>query len=517
MIGAMDLPPNPPPSTPPFPPTGAGGIPPPLPVTPDSNPGSPAAARLAWLVLLLVLPLVVVMQQLQVHEAPEVDPAQIAAPEGDDVEVAARMGTRVGYGFGAAKESFQQQLDDTVETPLQRFRAAIATAELTGADEAADRLDAVIRDLEGDTEDWYDPENENDQARKVQLLADARLLTAHYRDIAEQGILAQPLDPDVLDGLEERHGYFGELVRIAHQSKGSVERRELLDGAMGPFFIMMGVMILMGVGILAGVGLGITAIVLAATGRIRAAMVRPAPGGSVYLETAVLFVVSFALLQVMQAIAAQMGDRAELIAGLVAMPAQWLLLLVPFWPLLRGVRWAQLRRDLGLYAPEGAAIEVLAGIGAYLALLPVVIAGVLVMLVLLAIQGHFFPVDPDSAGATNPILELVKSLDPFILTLLFVMATVWAPLCEELIFRGALFRHLRSRVALPLAAILSAMVFGMMHGYALIQLIPVTILGFNFALIRAWRGSLIGPIAAHALNNAVVLSLLFALAHVLYG
>ncbi|GIW74292.1 MAG: hypothetical protein KatS3mg103_0814 [Phycisphaerales bacterium] len=38
----------------------------------------------------------------------------------------------------------------------------------------------------------------------------------------------------------------------------------------------------------------------------------------------------------------------------------------------------------------------------------------------------------------------------------------------------------------------------MMHGYAPIQLIPVTVLGFNFALIRAWRGSLVGAITAHS-------------------
>lgn len=491
---------------------------PPMPPVADSNPGSPGAARLAWLVLLIVLPLVVVMQQLQVHEAPEVDRATIAAPQGDDVEVAARMGTRVGYHLGPAGEGFQTQLDDVASTPLQRFRAGVATRELSGPEEAVERLDAVVADLEREDEDWgYDPDDADDQTRKAQLLSDARLVLAHFRDIAERGQDAEPLEPDVLDGLEERHGYFGELVRIAALPKSHEDRRALLDGALAPFGVMVVAMGVIGLAVLAGIGLCITAIVLLAGGRIRLAMVRPRAGGSVYLETAVVFVVCFALLQAMQAVAAQLGDKAELIAGLVGIPAQWLLLLVPLWPLTRGVSWAQLRRDLGLHAPKGVGLEVLAGIAGYLALLPVMIAGVLVMLVLLAIQEWLFPGDPDSMGATNPMLEMARSLDPVLLILLFTLATIWAPLCEELIFRGALFRHLRSRLALPLAAVLSAMVFGMMHGYALIQLIPVTVIGFNLALVRAWRGSLYGCIAAHALNNAVVLTLLFALAFVLYG
>jgi membrane protease YdiL (CAAX protease family) len=34
---------------------------------------------------------------------------------------------------------------------------------------------------------------------------------------------------------------------------------------------------------------------------------------------------------------------------------------------------------------------------------------------------------------------------------------------------------------------------------------PVLALGFNFALMREWRDSLVGPIAAHALHNGTVL------------
>lgn len=494
----------------------------PPPATPGRrpDPGSSGAAKLAWVVLLLVLPLVVVMQQLQVHGQPDDDPSKIQPPQGDNVEVTARMGTRMAYDFPAAAPSFEVQLDDAIEatdTPLQRFRAAIAYRELTDADRTVRELTDVVTTLEEGADEFYDLDDEDAQARRAQLLADARTLLPYYERIALDEEDPPALDDDTINGLVERHGFFGELVRVARLPQKHELREELFSGSFLPFMVV-GLMIgLMGLAILAGLVLGIIALVMLGTGKVRLVMPRPGPGGSVYLETAVLFVLSFALLQILQAVASLIGESAELIAGLVSLPAQWLLLLVPLWPLARGVSWSQIRDDLGLRAPRGVMVEIVMGIAGYLAMLPIVIAGVAVMFVLLFVQETLFPADPDATGPTNPILELARSLDPVLLIMIFTLATIWAPLCEELVFRGALFRHFRSRMALPIAAILSALVFGMMHGYALIQLIPVTVLGFNFALIRAWRGSLVGPIAAHALNNAVVLTLLFAFAHVLYG
>lgn len=513
MIGAMDLPnqttgePHPP--TQPLLPTPAAPPPP--------DPGSRGAAVLAWLVLLVVLPLVIVIQQLQAHDVIEADPAKISAPAGDSVEVSARMGTRMAYKMPAAAPSFQTQVDQAAETPLQRFRAAITAGELDGPEEAAHRLGDVIYDLEQDDRNDYDPDDENDQARKTQLLADAETLRPYYRDIAADAGTVPALDESTYQGLEERHGFFAELARIARLPKGSEERKALLDGALVPFGIMALMMAAMGGAVLVGLGLGITALVLIAGKRVPITMDRPAAGGSVYLETAVLFVVCFALLQLAQVVAAMISKDAAMVAGAVALPAQWLLLLVPLWPLARGVSWSQIRDDLGLRAPRGVMTEVFMGAVGYLALLPILLAGIGVMLVLLLLQESFFPSETEGLAPANPMLEMVRGLDPVLMVLFFTLATIWAPLCEELVFRGALFRHMRARLAMPLAAVFSALVFGMMHGYAGVQLIPVIIIGFNFALIRAWRGSLYGCIAGHALNNAVVLSLLFAFAFVLYG
>ena len=498
-------------------PSGRRGLVPAAGVEPD--PGSRKAALIAWLVLLVVLPLVVALQQMQANAVPETDPAQINPPRGDQIEVSARMGARATYGLGTGGPSFQQQVDGSVqaaESPLQRFRGAISAGELIGPEEAADRLERVVAELESGANAYYPPDQDGAEQRRDQLLADARMLLPYYESLAADADDVA-LTEEAFQALEERHGFFADLARIAPLPADHPEREALLGGAVVPLVIMFALIAVVALALLASLGLGITALVFAGMGRIRFAMPRPRPGGSVYLESAVVFVVGFALLQVAGLLAAQLGQTAQVVVGLVTMPAQWLLLLTPLWPLLRGVPLRRIRDDLGLRAPKGVVIEVLMGTVGYLALLPLMLAGVAVMLVIMAVMELISPADPDALGPTNPILEMIKTLDPFTLVMLFALATVWAPLCEELVFRGALFRHLRGRMVLPLAAVVSAVVFGMMHGYSFIQLIPVTVLGFNFALLRAWRGSLIGPIVAHALNNAVVLSLMYALGFTLYG
>ena len=50
-----------------------------------------------------------------------------------------------------------------------------------------------------------------------------------------------------------------------------------------------------------------------------------------------------------------------------------------------------------------------------------------------------------------------------------------------------------------------------MHGYELVLLGPVIALGFTFAFMREWRGSLGGAIVIHVLHNASVLALLISM------
>jgi len=194
------------------------------------------------------------------------------------------------------------------------------------------------------------------------------------------------------------------------------------------------------------------------------------------------------------------------------------LLVVPLYPLLRGVRWGELKAAMGWHRGEGVWREIGAGLLGYFAGLPLLVIAGLITFGGIALRGLLRKGGPGEGGPEtmdNPIVELVTTAGPWTLALLFVLATVWAPLVEESVFRGAFYRHLRSRAMVIVAAIGSAVVFGLMHGYDLILLLPVMTIGLVFALVREWRGSLIGPMVAHGLHNATILALVIGLFSIL--
>jgi membrane protease YdiL (CAAX protease family) len=107
---------------------------------------------------------------------------------------------------------------------------------------------------------------------------------------------------------------------------------------------------------------------------------------------------------------------------------------------------------------------------------------------------------PDQLGIEGSTLNLV---------LVVIIITVLAPVSEELLFRGYMFRALRNwRGFLP-AAIITGLVFGAVHigssplGFAL----PLAAFGFGLCLLYQRTGSLYPCIALHALNNAFALGL----------
>ncbi len=88
---------------------------------------------------------------------------------------------------------------------------------------------------------------------------------------------------------------------------------------------------------------------------------------------------------------------------------------------------------------------------------------------------------------------------------------VFAPLFEELAFRGLLFAILRRKFRFLPAALISASIFGVAHGYGLVGLISVCWSGVLWAWIYEKTGSLVPGIFAHAINNLLVCLAVMAL------
>jgi len=88
---------------------------------------------------------------------------------------------------------------------------------------------------------------------------------------------------------------------------------------------------------------------------------------------------------------------------------------------------------------------------------------------------------------------------------------IFAPLFEELVFRGLLFAILRRKFRFLPAALISAGIFGLAHGYGVVGLISVCWSGVLWAWIYEKTGSLAPGILAHALNNLLVCLAVLAL------
>jgi membrane protease YdiL (CAAX protease family) len=90
-----------------------------------------------------------------------------------------------------------------------------------------------------------------------------------------------------------------------------------------------------------------------------------------------------------------------------------------------------------------------------------------------------------------------------------VLVIVLAPVCEELFFRGFMYRALRNRLRpLPAAGVIG-LVFGSLHftGSGTLVLIPVLVLlGVTFCLLYERTGSLVPAICLHVVNNTVALA-----------
>lgn len=88
---------------------------------------------------------------------------------------------------------------------------------------------------------------------------------------------------------------------------------------------------------------------------------------------------------------------------------------------------------------------------------------------------------------------------------------ILAPLFEELVFRGLLFAILRRKFRFLPAALISAAIFGLAHGYGVVGLISVCWSGVLWAWIYEKTGSLAPGILAHAINNLLVCLAVMAL------
>jgi membrane protease YdiL (CAAX protease family) len=185
------------------------------------------------------------------------------------------------------------------------------------------------------------------------------------------------------------------------------------------------------------------------------------------------------------------------------------------WPVLRGVPWTQVRQDVGLTLGRRPALEPAAGIGCYLMSLPLLGIALMLLLIYLVVQQALSGGEPGSNDsvmrAAHPIVREMVEGDWGTRLFLLFLASVIAPIVEETIFRGVLYRHLREASrrlgtvgSFLVSAVVVSFLFAVIHPQGLIAVPLLMALAFGFALAREWRGSLLPGMVGHGLNNGLV-------------
>lgn len=458
------------------------------------DPGSAPMGLLAWLVIIAVAGFIFVG-----NNAPELlqrvigAPPAVATVEGEAVvpPPSLQMTFAGRYAIGAggmapgAATELINQIDQVAHTDaVENMRTAIVVAELQGAEPAVERLRSL--DL------TRAPEGE-----AALLSADRNALLSIY----ETGNVAN-LSAEQQGALIEHHGWFGRLALAYEQPDSNPERAIAIAQAQQLVLVIFVAFVIGGFAFVAGFVLAILALVRISGRKLRWSYARPVAGGSVYLEAFAIFLVGFIGI-------GMLSDWVYTLSGIdTSRVLVWLLALCPLWPLARGADPGAWRYAIGWHKGQGVFKEIGAGIVGYLAGLPVLLLGVGVMFLLLLISAALAGGE-EPATPTHPIGEEMMTGNWLALVGLFTLATVWAPFVEETMFRGCLYHHFRGRVGALASAFAVAFVFAAIHPQGWLAIPPLMSLAIVFALIREWRGSIIAPAVAHAINNGFIFTLLY--------
>jgi len=174
-------------------------------------------------------------------------------------------------------------------------------------------------------------------------------------------------------------------------------------------------------------------------------------------------------------------------------------LLLLYWPYLRGYNTKELLFGKGFSFGKFFR-DLLTTPWAYLAsLAPFIVFMGLYTVVLswlgIDLQSASHPITPILGGDSES-----ESRFPWI----FFLAAICAPIVEEVMFRGALYGWLRSKLSIWPCLLISGFIFALVHPQGPVGVVPLTLIGIFFAALREWRGSFTTPILAHAIHNGTI-------------
>lgn len=449
---------------------------------------------IAWCVVLLLVALIIGASSLRPEKpASDVDSAAMVI-----LEIQSKYLIGAADAFDMPGQMALQQAEVFDNGPVRnRLCFVTLSGELGGPDVALERLRTLFEPT-GNVARQTLSETDRLLERNLSLL---------YEDFAAGRWKAPSLNAQQRQQLRRELHWFGQLA-LAPRQADSPERSRLVAQSRRVVMVVLAAAILaMGMGVVGLVGLPTMCVLVVM--RVVKPRLQRSPHGGLYAETFAVWMLMFLAVGFVIELLAEDQLSLNMIGFVISGSAV-------AWPVLRGVRWRDVRRQVGLYGGRQWYLEPVCGLICYVCTLPLLALGLL--FVLLAMQAGGMPLAADLSSSdlpTHPIIEWVQNAGPWGRAQILLLACCAAPILEETMFRGVLYRHLRDATAgwkLGLSVAISvgvnSLVFAAIHPQGLLAIPALAALAGGFSLAREWRGSLIAPMTAHAVNNLLVTSVL---------
>ena len=308
--------------------------------------------------------------------------------------------------------------------------------------------------------------------------------------------------------IKERLGFPGELFLLPEGTDQQAMRDKLIGGVATSVSVMM---VLGLFGLFAGVlGLGCCVMfpVLISQSKLVSYFFLSPTNHNIYIQTFAIWLVGFFGTSILLGLLELSPEAGMLIQPVVFFGS----LLCLVYPLLRGVTFRQLRYDIGWTIDRPVGDTFFSGVS-YLATLPCLIPGIIAIAIFTAVAGQFTELHEFARQTApgHPIQEYISSGNWFMILMVFVTACIAAPVVEETMFRGVLYRHLRDWsqswarwASIAFSAVLNGFVFAAIHPQGIAAIPVLMTLAICFSLVREWRNSLLTPMLMHGIHNTLV-------------
>jgi membrane protease YdiL (CAAX protease family) len=145
--------------------------------------------------------------------------------------------------------------------------------------------------------------------------------------------------------------------------------------------------------------------------------------------------------------------------------------------------------------------NILYGVTAYIALIPVLLAILAATAVVINITKYI--------PAKQPVVELLlKEKNTGFVLYSSLFAAVAGPFIEELFFRGFMYGAVKKYIGALAAAVVTSLIFAGLHAHV-VGFFPIVALGLMLAYLYEKTGTLVSSITLHMIHNLSMVFLVF--------